>query len=277
MRWNIKSLHFPELPTHFPVHLLKALPGEKRMLGIIILLSALLHAAFFLGIHIIYPQGFTIHPAPAQVLLLSWSQMSSKDIAQRRFWESLHDPSALIVSRQPLLSPAEMEVTIRPHISQPVTSGTVTVALGDATDFLPSDTGSLDRRAQASLDPPHPAFHYDMETAASPKMETRLEWTPSLQQRLQLWPVGLGVQKVNLLNDAGVTVLRLCVGADGIVQHVLVEQSCGNNATDTVAATALRSAIFAPDAGGKPAWGEVTVFWRFEERKTTLPQGAISP
>jgi outer membrane biosynthesis protein TonB len=72
--------------------------------------------------------------------------------------------------------------------------------------------------------------------------------------------------------DLSPTKLRLAINERGTVEHVLVEQSCGEEGAtiakdlDQQATTAARKIRFAPVEQPGLQWALVTVFWRYSAK-----------
>jgi TonB family protein len=73
--------------------------------------------------------------------------------------------------------------------------------------------------------------------------------------------------------DLKQTVLRVAVGPDGTVEHVLLEQPCQQPELDQQAILATRKVRFA--AGDQPGllWGRATIFWHY----TAKPREEVVP
>lgn len=80
----------------------------------------------------------------------------------------------------------------------------------------------------------------------------------------------------NLLSEARTTTLVISVDPEGIVDHVLLEESCGNEQADLLAVTEARKLrFFADPLNRRKIWGKIKIFWsysnNFESQKGVVP------
>ncbi|ACD82307.1 hypothetical protein [Candidatus Methylacidiphilum infernorum] len=80
----------------------------------------------------------------------------------------------------------------------------------------------------------------------------------------------------NLLSEARTTTIVVSVDPEGIVDHVLLEESCGNEQADLLALTEARSLRFSADPlYRRNIWGKIKIFWsysnQFESQRGYVP------
>lgn len=269
-------------------HLAKALtieplfdvvPPEKRRLGLFLLLVGLLHVLAFSVIQITYPQPPIKTASRVHVTLTETISQAPLNRSSLRFWYALEDPSLLIRPRGPVVDTAKVDITPTKRDAVPVTPVMTLPQRDDKISFLPDGLPSLTERASAMMEPPRQLFVYTEAKASATKPMTTLSLDPALAARAITPLPTLPKQASSLLTEAGATILRVGVNPDGRVGHVLVEQSCGKSAVDSVALQALRKTRFQPATGANPGliWGQVTVYWQFEPEPTPVATPTATP
>ena len=84
-----------------------------------------------------------------------------------------------------------------------------------------------------------------------------MEFSPREQDRLSTLPTLPGTPKGRLLENP---VFMLGIGGEGTVQFVMLQKSCGDEATDQLVECALKQAEFKPGQR-ETQWGSATFFW----------------
>jgi hypothetical protein len=140
----------------------------------------------------------------------------------------------------------------------------------------------LEQRVGEAMRPPRQPFAYD-ETQPVVATKTMWQWDDALGQRQ---PTALPNLPSPISDtDLGPTHLRVAVGPDGAVEHVMVEQSSGGFGAsiakdlDQQAALAAGKIRFKPTDQPGLVWGRLTVFWRYsaKPREEVLPTPPSAP
>jgi hypothetical protein len=256
----------------------EVLPPEKRRLGLIVFVSILAHTAAFFVVRVTYPP-LEIKPQPRlRATLQSPETTGAGKAASMAFWNDIQDPSLLILPRGALLGKDSDVREVKPRLGVGTRgSGTVpTVALAGDPEFLPTELSPLTERAQAALEPE--IRHYQFPPSAAPSEQaTQIVLDPALEADLGGPLPVLASPEASLLSDAGVTMIRLGVGADGRVRYLLVEESGGRAAIDDLAVQGLQRLVFKPKDGTRLRWGRVLVSWRFKPAAAARPVEGAAP
>jgi hypothetical protein len=145
----------------------------------------------------------------------------------------------------------------------------------------PAIVAPLDQRVQLDMLAPRQPFSYD-ETPPVLAPATTWQWDKALDAR---HPEGLPKLPAPVSDtDLSPTELRVAVNAAGAVEHVLVDQSCGEQGAsiaadlDQQAVLAAQKIRFQPTDQPGLLWGRMTVFWHYsakprEEVVPTPPSG----
>ncbi len=122
------------------------------------------------------------------------------------------------------------------------------------------------------MSPPRQPFLYDAPPPAITG-KTTSQWDGPLANRQPTAAPDLPSPLSD--TDLNPTELRVAVGADGAVEHVLIEQSCGSGRLDLdhLAVMAARKTRFRPTDQPGLAWGRLTVFWHYsaQPREEVVP------
>jgi len=250
-------------------------PKQQRRLGIFIFLAFLAHVAAFFFIRIDTTRAELRHQTRTHVTVESPQTTSLEGQPADDFWDHLADPRIFLLPQQPLASLSSDEPALdfiaigSPELPSP--------APPEDYQFIRQVVTPLEQQAEEAMRPPRQPFFYE-ETPPALAAKTTSQWDDVLARRQ---PSGLP----DLLSpisdtDLNPTELRVAIGADGAVEHVLVEQSCGSGRLDLdqQAVLAARKIRFrATDQHGL-TWGRLTVFWRYsakprEEVVPTPPSG----
>lgn len=258
-----------ELPTVAQAFepLIEAVPEEKRRLGGFILLALAAHVLAFLFLQVVTIQPF-ITPSPRISVSLATPELAGPELrANLDYWRRVHDPSLLIIPRDPLLEDIRLDHGFTG--SSPAGEWNVlTIAEDKAQSYNILPTGLLpleERVAEDLLAPPSRDFRpAALSTPATEDAATLVNFAPALQKRLLGSGPRLATPALPALTlERGTTDLRLAVTADGRVRHVLVDKTSGNSEVDRQAVTALRAMRFQRADGQPLTWGTARVFWHF--------------
>jgi TonB family protein len=254
--------------------LINAVPEEKRRLGLFIFLAATLHFVAFTFIQVRYPTPFLPAVSGLHLIFDISNPLNPTTQTTLSAWSSLLDPSALIVSRDPLIDRNDFKITPQPLIQKPANDHSPAVGLARDLQFLPDHAAPLVDRVKAAFNPPlkKPLERASVSLPARP--ETVLELSSSLQGRLPNPGPVLPRPVAGSLTEAGVTLLRIGVDQDGRVQYALVEKSSGKSATDDLGMAALRRVRFESVSEPGITWGQATIYWQFQGDSVPTPAPA---
>jgi TonB family protein len=237
-----------------------AIPEEKRRVGYFVGLSLLAHVAVFALVRVTYPPETTAWNLPLTVTVEGVTDTPSESEASNAFWDSVLDPSQIILPQTRVADPTPMSWQMNPRPIEVEASGT-TLALVDDSESLPAGLAPLAVRLRQALVPERPVFRYPALRRDEPKPKTLVQWSENLQGRWKGEPPVLPGVPANLLSEAGPTVLRVAVLGSGQVGTVLILSSSGKNEMDTRAVEAVRRIRFEPREGSSLQWGGATIFW----------------
>jgi hypothetical protein len=187
------------------------------------------------------------------------------------FWLKLRDPASLVRPREdhrgeeglspnslkqlPFSLPADRLQKLSRNPSGPLNEGP-----------------DLTQMAKDALVLPTEEFHYASPfSVISLPEKTIVEWEGPVGAESGLgWT--LPQAHAELLSETAPTVLRLAVGPEGRVEHVLIEESSGRWQTDRLAWQKAYELRF-PYRPGKPEllWMRAYILWRFTSPKDTAP------
>lgn len=254
----------PDLALKIPLRIYHWVPEEKRRLGIIIFAILIFHAFLFFVIEVHYPIAQPSSNRRTEIFLSTSELLGVDSWQSTQFWNQMRDPSLLL--RQNFLLP-EKRKRIDPHFDSPSTSSLPLLVIGSEAESLWEETIPLQNRALEHLTPPPPSFIPSSEIIPI-HPSTQLLLSKNLELRKKSTPKTPPSPQVNLLNETGTTTLRLGVSSEGIVFHVLLEESSGSPAVDQLAIDLLRKTIFHPLPSSTLEWGTATFFWKFEPART---------
>jgi len=256
-------------------------PQQQRRLGLFIFIALLLHMAAFYFIRIDTTRAELRHQARTHVTFESPQAIAVNGQAAEDIWDRLTDPRLFLL---PLNSPASVLADELPSdLNSSLASGELppAVAPEDYRAARPA-VRPLEQRVGEAMRPPRQPFAYDEKP---PVLATRTmwQWDDTLAQRQ---PTGLPSLSSPISDtDLSPTQLRVAVGPDGAVEHVMVEQSSGGFGAsiakdlDQQAALAAAKIRFLPADQPGLTWGRVTVFWHYsgKPREEVLPTPPSAP
>jgi TonB family protein len=234
-------------------------PQPQRRLGLFICLALAIHFAAFFFIRIDATRAELQHVPRTHVTVENVNSAAGADDSDA-FWDELTDPRLFLLPAASFnristdeLPPDFTAIDSRLGTGQlPPPAGTVSPPLA------PVAAPSLPEQVAAELHPARQPFSYD-ETP--PVTATRTAWQldAAFDGRQPAVTPELPSPVSNA--DLSPTELRIAVGPDGTVQHVLLEETCQNPDLDQQAVRAAMKLRF----GGAPQpglqWGRVTIFW----------------
>jgi TonB family protein len=255
-------------------------PQQQRRLGLFIFLALLVHLGAFFFIRIDTTRAELRHQTRTHVTVEYPQAASVNGGPGDEFWDRLTDPRLFLLPLHPLAGLAAEEPT--PNLSSNIGSG----ELPPPAPPEPYRTASpiitpLEQRVGEAMRPPRQPFFYD-ETPPAIAAKTTWRWDDALNGRD---PTDLPELPAPISDtDLSPTKLRVAVDPGGTVEHVLVEQSCGDLGAssakdlDQQAVLAARKIRFKPTDQPGLLWGRITVFWHYsakprEEVVPTPPSG----
>jgi len=258
-------------------------PRQQRRLGLFIFLALLVHVAVFFFIRIDTTRAELQHQVRTHVTVENPQTTSAESLSGDDFWDRLTDPRLFLLPLQPGagLSSDEPAFDFTAINSNIGSTDLPPPALPEDYRFARPAVTPLEQQAEEAMRPPRQPFFYDetppaiatvttwkLDEALAARQPSRLPDLPSPISDTDLDPTGLFV----------------AVGPGGGVEHVLVEQSCGNMGAsiakdlDQQAVLAARKIRFRPTDQPGLVWGRLTVFWHYsatprEEIVPTPPSG----
>ena len=245
------------------------IPPQQRRLGLFIFLALLIHLALFLFIRIDSTRAELRHQARTHVTVEYPKALAVTGTAAGDIWGQLTDPRLYLMPLNPLVDLTDSMPTLGLNSDLGATQLPAAAPAEDYRAARPAVT-PLEQRVATDLRPTRQGFVY---SPTPPPIATKTAW---------IWDGALGaLQPIGAPDlpspvsdtDLSPTVLRLAVGPDGDVQHVLVEQSSGSG--ELGAASAKDLDALAARAAGKVrfkstsqslTWGRVTILWRYSAK-----------
>lgn len=236
------------------------IPEERRPLGLLILLSLVIHVGAFFVFKSppYYPKAIKAAAPKATLLQLSSAGANGRVSA----WVDLFDPSVIALpSKEPHTSTVE---ELSPHFNDawPILESPVPlIPTHTELPILPDSLPPLAERASESIQP----------STAQP-MSVAIETPPVLRGTDLQFSNGLAKREVShretlpqvksTLTLLRPTALRVAVDAQGVVAYAMIDESCGDSTVDLLAVQALKNWRFAETESQKALqWGRATVFW----------------
>ena len=266
----------PPVPASDPVAQTLALlqpwidyvPQQQRRLGIFIFVALLIHLATFFFIRIDTTRAELRHQTRTHVTVEYPQAIAVNGEPGDDFFDRLTDPRIFLLPLNPLASLASDEPPLDLDSNLGSRELPPPAAPEDYRAAQPI-SASLDQRVLEAMRPPRQPFFYD-ETPPAIAARTTWQWYGILAGRQ---PAGVPDLPSPISDtDLSPTVLSVGVGSSGAVEHVLVEQSCGDQGAasgtdlDQQAVLAARKIRFKPADKPGLAWGRVTVFWRYSAK-----------
>jgi TonB family protein len=257
--------------------LIKSVPEEKRRLGFFLFLAALAHFVGFIFIEVRYPPPHFPAVSGLRVMFDNSGQLAAAGRPGPGYWSGLLDPSNLIVSREPLIKPGDLQIKSAPIFQKQSEPETRLAGLAREPEFLPDHIAPLVDRVKSAFTSPPLISGYPRPRIAASRKETVLELSQPLQSRLASTLPPLPKAVAASLTEAGITILRIGIDETGQVQYALVEQSCGKSATDELGIDALRRVRFESAGPAGITWGRATVYWQFESGISEAGEAGKAP
>ena len=243
-------------------------PQQQRRLGLFIFLALLVHLATFFFIRIDTTRAELRHQTRIHVTVEYPQAVAVNGEPGDDFWERLTDPRLFLLPLNPLATIASDEPPLELDSNLGSKELPPPAAPEDYQLARPVVT-PLDQRVEEAMRPPRQPFFYD-ETPPAIAAKTTWQWDDALDKRQ---PTGLPDLPSPISDtDLSPTVLSVAVGPGGAVEHVLVEQSCGDLGAavaqdlDQQAVLAARKIRFKPTDQPGLLWGRITVFWRYSAK-----------
>ncbi|MCE0496810.1 MAG: energy transducer TonB [Methylacidiphilales bacterium] len=249
-------------------------PKRQRRLGLFIFAALMVHLAVIHFIRIDTIRAELRHQARSHVMIDTPGAVAQGGASVDHFLDRLTDPRLFILPLALLtdhssIGPQVDFSTINENIGsqelpQPVAA--------EGYRFVQESLPSLEQSVQATMVPPRQPFAYE-ETPPPIAEETFWQWDDALAQRKPLSVPSLPSPISD--TDLVPTQLRIAVDADGTVEHVLVEQSCGSERLDLDQQAVLAARKIRFKSSDQPGllWGRVTIFWHYapKPREEVVP------
>jgi hypothetical protein len=243
-------------------------PQQQRRLGLFIVLALMVHLATFFFIRIDTTRAELRHQTRTHVSVEYPQALAVNGEPGDDFWGRLTDPRLFLLPLNPLASlstgepPSDLNSNLGSmELPQPALPADYRTASPIITP--------LEQQVEEAMRPPRQPFSYD-ESPPVIAAKTAWRWDDTLAARQ---PVGLpDLPSAISDTDLTPTVLRVAVGPEGAVEHVMVEQSCGTLGAsvakdlDQQAVLAARKIRFSPTDQPGLLWGFVTIFWKYSAK-----------
>jgi len=243
-------------------------PQQQRRLGLFIFLALLVHLATFFFIRIDTTRAEIPHQTRTHVAVEYPQAGAVNGEPGDEFQDRLTDPRLFLLPLNPLASLASDGPPLDLNSSLGSTELPAPAPPEDYRTAQPIVT-PLEQRVEETMSPPRQPFFYD-ETPPALATKTAWQWDAALDARQ---PAGLPDLSSPISDtDLSPTVLSIAVGPSGAVEHVLVEQSCGDLGAamakdlDQQAVLAARKIFFKPTDQPGLLWGRITVFWNYSAK-----------
>jgi hypothetical protein len=250
-------------------------PKQQRRLGLFIFFAFLVHGAVFFFVRIDTARAELQHETRIHVSVEAPQAVAVDGPPADQLWDRLTDPRLYILPLNPL---AGMN-TEAPPVSLNSNLGSKDLpapALPENYREALPIVAPLEQRVGEAMHVPRQTFAYDQ---TPPTVAARTTWRldSALSQRQ---PIGLPDLPSPVSDtDLSPTRMRVAVGPDGTVQHVLVDQGSGDYGAsiakdlDQQAVLAAKKIRFKPTEQPGVQWGRVTVFWLYaaKPREVVVP------
>jgi len=243
-------------------------PKQQRRLGLFIFLAFLVQLAAFFFIRIDTTRAELRHQTRTHVTVEYPQAVSVNGEPGDKFWDHLTDPRLFLLPLNPLANLASDEPPFELNSNLGSKELPPAAPPEDYRVTRPVVT-PLEQRVEEAMQPPRQPFFYD-ETPPVIAARTTWRWDVALAERQ---PTGLPDLPSPISDtDLSPTELRVAVGPRGAVEHVLVEQSCGDLGAsiakdlDQQAVLAARKIRFKPSDQPGLLWGRITVFWHYSAK-----------
>ena len=243
-------------------------PQQQRRLGLFIFLALLIHLAAFFFIRIDTTRAELRHQTRIHVTVEYPQAVAVDGEPGDDFWNRLIDPRLFLLPLNPLAGLASDE----PPLDLNSNLGSVDLPpAAPPVDYRAARpvVAPLEQRVEEAMRPARQPFSYD-ETPPAIAARTTWRWDDALAQRE---PAGVPDLPSPISDtDLSPTELQVAVGPGGGVEHVLVEQSCGDLGAsvaedlDQEAVLAARKLRFKPSDQPGLLWGRITVFWHYSAK-----------
>jgi TonB family protein len=250
-------------------------PRQQRRLGLFIFFALLVHLAAFFFIRIDTTVAELRHQTRTYVSVEYPQAIAANGEPANEFWDRLTDPRLFLLPLNPLASLASDEPPLDLNTNLGSNELPPPAPPEDYRAARPVVT-PLDQQVKEAMRPPRQPFFYD-ETPPAIAAQTIWQWDGALAERQ---PTGLPDLPSPISDtDLSPTVLSVAVGPGGAVEHVVVEQSCGELGAsvakdlDQQAVLAARKIRFKPTDQPGLWWGRITVFWHYsaKRREVVMP------
>jgi hypothetical protein len=253
-------------------------PPPQRRLGFFICLALVIHFAAFFFIRIDATRAELQHQARTHVTVENEHPAAGAESSDA-FWDQLTDPRLYLLpaTRFDRVSPGELPSDF-PVINSPLGAKEWPAAAGPETSYPLTPTAAMPLADQVAADmhPTRQPFTYE-EAPPIPATGTTWQWDAAFAGRAPTMAPALPSPVSN--TDLNPTELRVALGPDGTVEHVLLENTCQNPDLDQQAIRAAQKIRFGPVQNPGLEWGRVMIFWSCvaPPREVVVPTPATAP
>ena len=246
-------------------------PQPQRRLGLFVCLALAVHFAAFFFIRIDATRAELQHQARTHVTVENADDSDN-------FWDDLTDPRLYLLPATAFnrVSADELPPDFLASNSRMGTEQLPPPADAEISPLAPSVAAPLTEQVAADMHPARQPFAYK-QMPPVPASKTAWQWDDAFTSRQPATVPDLPSPVSN--TDLSPTELRVAVGADGTVQHVLLEETCQNPDLDQQAVRAAQKLRFGGTQQPGLEWGRVTIFWHViaPPREVVEPTPATAP
>jgi hypothetical protein len=243
-------------------------PQQQRRLGLFIFVAFLVHLVMFFFIRIDTTRAELQHQNRTHVTVEYPQAVAVSGDQGDEFWDRLTDPRLYLLPLDPLANVASDQPPMNLNSSLASAQLPPLAAPADYRTAQPVVT-PLEKKVEEAMRPPRQPFFYE-ETPRAIATNTAWQWDDALAARQ---PLGVPDLPSPISDtDLSPTVLSVAVNPHGTVEHVLVEQSCGDMGA-SIAKDLNQQAVLAArkirfQSTDKPGllWGRITVFWHYSAK-----------
>ncbi len=253
-------------------------PKQQRRLGLFIFLALLGHLAVFFFIRIDTTRAELQHQVRTRVSVDNPQATSIEGRQADNFWDRLTDPRVFLLPLQPPTSLSSDEPSLDFAVMNSNLGTGEIPAAADPQDYRMArqTVAQLDQRVGEAMSPARQPFTYDEKPPVISPVTT-WQWSPAVARRL---PTGIPALPSPVSDtDLLPTELSVAIGANGEVEHVLVEQSCGSGRLDLDQQAVLAARKIRFQSVDQPGllWGRITIFWHYapQPRVEVVPTPSV--
>jgi hypothetical protein len=252
-------------------------PQPQRRLGLFVCFALAVHFTAFFFIRIDATRAELQHQARTHVTVENAHPVAGAEDSDL-FWDELTDPRLFLLPVTPFnrVSVDELPPDFSVINSRLGSDQLPAPATTENYPLVATVAAPLPDQVAADMHPSRQPFSYETMPPI-PAAKTTWQWDSAFASRQPAIAPDLPSPVSNA--DLSPTELRLAVGADGTVRHVLLEETCQNPDLDQQAVRAAMKLRFGGTQQPGLEWGRVTIFWNIiaPPREVVEPTPATAP